>query len=417
MSCNPGSLYYTSPAHGGWGVVRLAMLVPESYQLFVCPFACGRHGALGAIGHGIKDRLSYLYIEESDIVSGSYEKLIPEAVTELLDTLEKRPKVLMIFVSCLDDLLGTDHEAILVILHRQHPDVQFTFCHMNPITQDSDNPPPVNIRRKMYGLLKPERKRNNQVNFIGNPVPVAPSSEVLRLLQELGIQRVNHISQFTTMGEFQEMAGARLNIVLAPPGKRAAEDLQERCRIPFELAFANYREEDIIRQYQHLMVCLSGGIAFDLAPYQERARQATRKAREAVGNLPVYLDYTAAVHPYGAARALLEAGFHVAGIFSPKILAADREHARWIESNAPDLQILDSQAPGTPRLIGEFPSKSIAIGLEAGYITRSNHVVGLVNDEGNFGFDGIVRLMEGITGAVSEISDVETMIKNYGLVI
>jgi len=424
MSCNHGSLLYTSPAHGGWGVVRLAMLVPESYQLFVCPFACGRHGALGAIGHGIKDRLSYLYIEESDIVSGSYEKLIPEAVTELLETLEQRPKVLLIFVSCLDDLLGTDHEAILAILHRQHPEVQFTFCHMNPITQDGDNPPPVNIRRKMYGLLKAGQKRNNQVNIIGNPVPVAPSSEVFGLLQELGIQRVNHISQFTTMSEFQEMAGARLNLVLAPPGKRAAEDLREQCQIPFELAFANYREEEVIRQYQHLLVCLSGGrdIVFDFAPYRERARRAVRQALVAAGNRPVYLDYTATAHPYGAARALLEAGFHVAGIFSPKVLPADQEHARWLKIHAPELQILDSQAPGTPGLIGEFPAESIAIGLEAGYITRSSHVVGLVNDEGNFGFDGIVRLMEGITGAVSKKNDkeaesLETMIKNYGLVI
>ncbi len=90
MKTDCSTLHYTSPAHGGWGVVRLAMLVPESYQLFVCPFACGRHGALGAIGHGLKDRLSYLYIDESDIVTGGYEDLIPEAVAELLETLEKK---------------------------------------------------------------------------------------------------------------------------------------------------------------------------------------------------------------------------------------------------------------------------------------------------------------------------------------
>ena len=57
----------------------MGMLVPESYQLFVCPFACGRHGAIGAIKQGLKDRLSYLYIDETDIVSGSYEELIVEA--------------------------------------------------------------------------------------------------------------------------------------------------------------------------------------------------------------------------------------------------------------------------------------------------------------------------------------------------
>ena len=77
------TVHYCSPAHGGWGVVRVAMLVPESYQLFVCPSACGRHGALGAIEHGNKERLSYLYIDEADIVSGSYEDLILEGVDAL----------------------------------------------------------------------------------------------------------------------------------------------------------------------------------------------------------------------------------------------------------------------------------------------------------------------------------------------
>lgn len=46
------TLHYSSPAHGGWGVVRTVMLVPESYRLFVCPFACGRHGAIGVAYQG-----------------------------------------------------------------------------------------------------------------------------------------------------------------------------------------------------------------------------------------------------------------------------------------------------------------------------------------------------------------------------
>ncbi|MBQ7784266.1 MAG: hypothetical protein IJ368_09875, partial [Oscillospiraceae bacterium] len=48
----PSGLHYVSAAHGGWGVVRIAALVPESHQLFVCPFACGRHGALGGAVNG-----------------------------------------------------------------------------------------------------------------------------------------------------------------------------------------------------------------------------------------------------------------------------------------------------------------------------------------------------------------------------
>lgn len=419
MKIDCSTLHYTSPAHGGWGVVRLGMLVPESYQLFVCPFACGRHGALGAIGHGLKDRLSYLYIDESDIVSGGYEDLIPEAVAELLDTLEKRPKVLMIFVSCLDDLLGTDHESILEVLREQHEDVRFTFCHMNPITLDMDNPPPVNIRRKMYGLLEPRESKKSQVNLIGNPVQIRPESELFGFLQALGVEQVNHIAQFETFEAYQHMAAAKWNLVVAPPAVKAAMDMKARLNIDFELVYTNYREEDILNTYKRLMEKLADKeeVKFDLEQYQRKARQAVREAREAVGDRPVFIDYTAVVFPFAAARALCEAGFYVAGIFAQTAQGAEKEHADWIHEHMPEIQVLNPIAHDIPTKIGTFPKDSLAIGFEAAYITRARHVYGLVNNEGNFGFDGLVRLMEGIVHGVQREEDLETLIKNYGLVI
>ncbi|MBE7720531.1 MAG: oxidoreductase [Lacrimispora celerecrescens] len=419
MKIDCSTLHYTSPAHGGWGVVRLGMLVPESYQLFVCPFACGRHGALGAIGHGLKDRLSYLYIDESDIVSGGYEDLIPEAVAELLDTLEKRPKVLMIFVSCLDDLLGTDHESILEVLREQHEDVRFTFCHMNPITLDTDNPPPVNIRRKMYGLLEPRESKKSHVNLIGNPVQIRPESELFGFLQALGVEQVNHIAQFETFEAYQHMAAAKWNLVVAPPAVKAAMDMKARLNIDFELVYTNYREEDILNTYKRLMEKLADKeeVKFDLEQYQRKARQAVREAREAVGDRPVFIDYTAVVFPFAAARALCEAGFYVAGIFAQTAQGAEKEHADWIHEHMPEIQVLNPIAHDIPTKIGTFPKDSLAIGFEAAYITRARHVYGLVNNEGNFGFDGLVRLMEGIVHGVQREEDLETLIKNYGLVI
>ena len=419
MKIDCSTLHYTSPAHGGWGVVRLGMLVPESYQLFVCPFACGRHGALGAIGHGLKDRLSYLYIDESDIVSGGYEDLIPEAVAELLDTLEKRPKVLMIFVSCLDDLLGTDHESILEVLREQHEDVRFTFCHMNPITLDTDNPPPVNIRRKMYGLLEPRESKKSQVNLIGNPVQIRPESELFGFLHALGVEQVNHIAQFETFEAYQHMAAAKWNLVVAPPAVKAAMDMKARLNIDFELVYTNYREEDILNTYKRLMEKLADKekVEFDLEPYQRKARQAVGEAREAVGDRPVFIDYTAVVFPFAAARALCEAGFYVAGIFAQTAQGAEKEHADWIHEHMPEIQVLNPIAHDIPTKIGTFPKDSLAIGFEAAYITRARHVYGLVNDEGNFGFDGLVQLMEGIVHGVQREEDLETLIKNYGLVI
>lgn len=110
-ACFEKTLHYTSPGHGGWGIIRVAALIPESYLLFICPSACFRHGALGAIQHGYKNRISYLYITPADIVEG-YDRIIEEGTAELLEGTKEKIKVLFLFVSCLDDFIGTDLDMV-----------------------------------------------------------------------------------------------------------------------------------------------------------------------------------------------------------------------------------------------------------------------------------------------------------------
>ena len=110
--CFENTLHYSSPGHGDWGVVRIGMLLPESVQLFVCPSACGRHGAIGAMRQGLKDRLFYLYVDQKDIVDG-YDDLIPHAVEEVLAVLKKRPRAFYIFVSCLENFDTNLHTPVL----------------------------------------------------------------------------------------------------------------------------------------------------------------------------------------------------------------------------------------------------------------------------------------------------------------
>ena len=200
MSCR-GSLEYTCPSHGGWGMVRIGMLIPESHQLFVCPSACGRHGALGAIQQGFKNRLSYLYLEESDIISG-YDNAMCEAVGELLERLPKRPKVIVVFVSCLDDLIGTDCDAVIDELSFRYPDIQFRMGHMNPISNNSDEPPLVSTWKSVYSLMKRSAdKPVLAINMIGNYVPVHEDSEILQVMGTIGMKvcHIGNMKQFRTI--------------------------------------------------------------------------------------------------------------------------------------------------------------------------------------------------------------------------
>jgi hypothetical protein len=200
------------------------MLVPEAYQLFVCPSACGRHGAIGAKLHGYKDRLSYLYLDEGDIVSGGYEALIVESIGELFAVIEK-PKALLIVVSCLDDLLGTDHEAFLKILREKYPGIKFGVGHMNPLSAEGKLPPAVNIQRSIYGFLEKSKERLPFVNILGCHVPPAPGCELYPFLEALGF-KARHISRCRTFAEYQELSSGSLNLVISPQAKTAAGELK-----------------------------------------------------------------------------------------------------------------------------------------------------------------------------------------------
>ena len=50
-------LHYSAPSAGGWGIVRTALLVPESVLLFVAPHGCGRHGSVSSVQLGLRRRI------------------------------------------------------------------------------------------------------------------------------------------------------------------------------------------------------------------------------------------------------------------------------------------------------------------------------------------------------------------------
>lgn len=407
------SLLYTSPAHGGWGVVRIAALIPESYQLFIAPFACGRHGALGGAVNGIKDRISYLYIDESDIVSGNYEELIPEAVEELLEFLEKKPKVLLLFVSCLDDLLGTDHEALNRRLSQKYPDIKFRSCHMNPFKKDTKFPPPVTLQNNIYSLLEPVLNKVRAINLIGNNVPLDQECELFELLDKHGYE-VKHMTDFKTFDGFLTMGASCLNLVLAPAAGYACRQMEERLGIvPFHF-YQSYDLTEVEAFYRELEGKLK--IDIDFSVYKEKAKKAIQHARDTIGDYPISLDYQAVIKPLTLAKALLTYGFRVQMVMLDEVKTFEEAAYRFIKEKYPDVEIVNAMHPDMVKayLKGKEP---LCIGFDSGYLTDSKRVVDLMNDEGLLGFYGITRLMGMMEKAYLELSDVQEMIEEAGLVI
>lgn len=415
--CFEDTLHYSSPGHGDWGVVRIGMLAPESVQLFVCPSACGRHGAIGAMRQGLKDRLHYLYVSQSDIVNG-YDDLIPEAVAEVIAVSEKRPKVFFIFVSCLDDLIGTDHTALLERLREEHPDIKFRVCHMNPISLGSQTPPPVSIQNNLYSLLEPGNRKDGGINTIGNLEPIAESCELYEFLRAFGVETVRHISQYQTFDSYQEMAKSRYNLVLFAPGRQAAAQMEERLQIPRLFLPVTYDLEEIEENYRLLKETLfpKSGELFDFSPWIRRAREAIDEARKAVGDLPIIIDASATAQPFGMAKALLTYGFHVARVEAQDCMPFDRTHMEWILKEHPEVEVFQPEHHRAV-LFDRRIENSLALGVEGAYLAGSKHTADLFNDGGMFGYDGVIRLMRLLSEAAEQETDLEQLINGYGLVV
>ena len=412
MAC---SLHYVTPASGGWGVVKTVMLVPESYFLFVCPFACGRHGSIAITEAGLKDRLSYIFVDQTDIIDG-YEDLIVRSVPEYLEAIAPaRPKVLFIFVSCLDDLIGTNHEAVLKRLRAEIPDVEFEFGHMNPITMDSKSPPPITAQRTMYSLLrKSGSEPDKAVNLIGNLDDISPDSELIPFLAASGYE-TRHISRYSRYEDFLRMGSSALNLVIDSKGVYAAKEMEKRLGIPYLFLPVDYSLKGIEDAYARVSSAL-GLTHFDMSAYKNAAEKAIKETLDLLGDYPLTVDNSGFMRPYSLAAALVSYGFNVEIVFSQKPSGADKAGYEELMRLKPDMKILD------PRHIKGIKDRGyladcVAVGSAAAYLTGSVHPANVTWDAGKYGYMGLVILMEQIQSAYKEKADLRAIIKSQRLVI
>lgn len=427
MSCNCSlsycndfskTLHYISPAHGGWGVIKIAALVPESSQLFVAPMACGRHGALGGIEAGIKHRVHYLYLEEADIVSGGYEQQIYDGVDELFEYIEK-PKVLFVFVACIDDMLGTDNDTIIKNLNNKYPEVKFRTCHMNPVSMDTATPPGVFLERTMYGLLEKEDKTLVSENkpFIlltGNNDNIYKSCELYKYMSASGYE-VRHISECKNYEEFRELAASRLNLVLRPVAKAACMGLQNKIGVPYQICFVSYNPEEVRASYETLANNL-GLPVFDMEEDYENAVAAINHLKSVIGDREVAIDYQAVLKPFTLAKTLLQHGINVTIVACGELAAFEKADREWVLENYPDIHVVNAAHPELVKY--ELRGKDcICVGFDVGYMTMSEHTSSLMEDQGLFGFDGIVRLMKEIEEVALTKKDLWTEIREAKLII
>jgi hypothetical protein len=407
------TLQYSPPSHGDWGIVRVAALVPESHMLFVCPSACGRHGALGAIRQGFKDRLSYIYIDRSEIIRG-YAETIKSHIPRLLEMLPKRPKAMMIYVSCLDDLIGTDLGGMCAELETEHCGIHFRVGHMNPISLDDKAPPALTTQAAMFSFLETFSGDRRGINLIGNLTAVPRENELYAFLDHCGVAPVRHISDYNTFDGFGAMAKSAANLVLSPIASLAAREMERKHGQPFLPMFVSYDLDEIAECYRKLADFLKRGADFDFSRRKSEAERETAAALREIGNTPIAVS--GVLKPYELAAALLKYGFNVVSVMSDDVIPPDRAAYEGLCACGTGIRAYLPRSPANISLRAECED-ALALGFEAAYITGSRHIANVNGDHGMFGYDGVTRLMRILIDAKRNEFALDELMDEYGVVI
>lgn len=408
-------LEYNAPARGPWNIVHTGMLMPESHQVFACAQGCLRGVILTAAEMEAMDRMSWISVDRNDLFDGSLERNIVDGTADILRKLPRKPRAVLLFLSCVHLFAGCDFEAILAELRAMFPDVVFVDCYMNPTMRKSGLTPDQLMRRQLYAPLAPCPSEPKTANLIGNDRPTDESSELARLVREAG-WKLRDITSCRTFDEYLAMAKSALEITYLPTAAAAGDALERRLGRKHLYLPLSYDFDEIERNLAKLADAL-GIDAPDWTGAKRNALRALEHAREVAGDFSVEIDYTATPRPVGLALLLAEHGFRVTRVYTDAMIEEERPAFERLRALAPDL-LLTATVHAKMRFAGKGVHEHgpvLAIGQKAAYFSGTRHFVNIVSGGGMYGFDGVAKLAALIEDAAIHEKDTEIVIQHKGL--
>ena len=395
---SPATLAFNSPGAEGFGVKRAGLAVPGSIMLIVAPGCCGRNTSMISSMKEYNNRFFYLCMDETDIVTGRHLKKIPKAVASICESLEKKPSVVMICITCVDALLGTDMERVCRKAEEK-AGLPVRPCYMYALTREGRKPPMVHVRQSLYSLLEPGRKKGNVVNLLGYFSPLVDDCELYTLLQETGVKTIHEISRCEDFEEYKKMSEANFNLVLHPEARFAAEDFHDRLKIPFIELRRLYQIDKIGSQYQAFGAAL--GIEFHAEEQKKQAQEAIESFRKVCPDPVFAVGECANADPFELSLALVKYGFKVAEIYGT-ITGENFIYIRQLKKLSQQTKIFSNMEP---TMLYYDPSESgvtLTIGKDACYYHPNTKGIHWNEERQPFGYAGVRRLFEALELAVTE---------------
>ena len=401
---SPATLAYNSPGAEGFGVKRAGLAIPGSVMLVVAPGCCGRNTSLISEIPAYRDRFFYLTMDETDIVTGRHLRKIPQAVEEVVARLAQAPSVVMICITCVDALLGTDMERVCRKAE-ERTGVPVRPCYMYALTREGRRPPMVHVRQSLYSLLAPRPKRATSVNILGFFAPLASDCELYRYLADLGVRTVREVSRCASFGEFEAMAEANFNLVLHPEARFAAADLQERLQIPSIELTRLYQLDRIRRQYQALGQVLGTTFADD--EDYATAEEAIEAFRAACPQATFAVGECLNADPFELSVALVRYGFAVREVFGT-ISGENFVFVRRLAELSPDTRVYSNMEPTMIHYDAAACPVDVALGKDAGWYHPEAACLPWNSDVQPYGYAGVRALFEALRDCVAPAAEAET---------
>lgn len=395
---SPATLAFNSPGAEGFGVKRAGLAVPGSIMLIVAPGCCGRNTSMISSMKEYNNRFFYLCMDETDIVTGRHLKKIPKAVASICESLEKKPSVVMICITCVDALLGTDMERVCRKAEEK-AGLPVRPCYMYALTREGRKPPMVHVRQSLYSLLEPGHKKGNVVNLLGYFSPLVDDCELYTLLQEAGVKTIHEISRCEYFEEYKKMSEANFNLVLHPEARFAAEDFHDRLKIPFIELRRLYQIDKIGSQYQAFGAAL--GIEFHAEEQKKQAQEAIESFRKVCPDPVFAVGECANADPFELSLALVKYGFKVAEIYGT-ITGENFIYIRQLKKLSPQTKIFSNMEP---TMLYYDPAESgvtLTIGKDACYYHPNTKGIHWNEERQPFGYAGVRKLFEALELAVTE---------------
>ena len=395
---SPATLAFNSPGAEGFGVKRAGLAVPGSIMLIVAPGCCGRNTSMISSMKEYNNRFFYLCMDETDIVTGRHLKKIPKAVASICESREKKPSVVMICITCVDALLGTDMERVCRKAEEK-AGLPVRPCYMYALTREGRKPPMVHVRQSLYSLLEPGHKKGNVVNLLGYFSPLVDDCELYTLLQEAGVKTIHEISRCEDFEEYKKMSEANFNLVLHPEARFAAEDFHDRLKIPVIELRRLYQIDKIGSQYQAFGAAL--GIEFHAEEQKKQAQEAIESFRKVCPEPVFAVGECANADPFELSLALVKYGFKVAEIYGT-ITGENFIYIRQLKKLSPQTKIFSNMEPTMLYYDSAESGVTLTIGKDACYYHPNTKGIHWNEERQPFGYVGVRRLFEALELAVTE---------------